>query len=74
MLKKIAGKFTFIDERCNDIGLGPRLLLIKLFSDFVERAVINVVKFIDIVINDIAIKVKNKVSDNVRDLCSDVLS
>lgn len=73
MTELCINRFTIVDERSNDFSLGPSLLLIILFSQLVERTVVDVVKFINIVINDVTIKMKDEVSNTIRDLCSSCL-
>ena len=66
----MSGCFTIIDERSNNFSLGPGLLLIVLFSQLVEGAVVDVVQFVDIVVNDVAVEMEDKVSNAIRDLGS----
>jgi hypothetical protein len=59
---------TIIDKRRDDLSLGPSLLLIVLISQLVERAIVVVVKIVCLVIQEVAVKVKNKVTNTIRDL------
>jgi hypothetical protein len=65
--KLLQKKPTVVDQRRDGLRLRPRLLGVKFLGQLVERVLVDRVKLVHIVLQDVAVEEHDKVLDNIWD-------